>query len=121
MDKKRIKKILPPEDLKGFEDFIEGQSGDTNFLPRPNKKETSFEHFTFLSNDAERLLCLKELLMEKLPFTSKYDQSDSLIQAQKNELAQVKKTLFDLCQKPDSAYMRSLEEVFDSFFGPPPV
>ena len=71
MDKKKLKN-LEEDDIKGFEEFIEGQPSESTFLPRGvggNKKnEVGFEHFTFLSNDAERLTRLKNLLGQKLPF-----------------------------------------------------
>ena len=71
MDKKKINPALPPEDLKGFEEFIEGES-DRTFMGKghPSKKEVSFEHFTFLTNDSDRLIKLKNLLTEKLPCPS---------------------------------------------------
>jgi hypothetical protein len=121
MDKKRLVKNLPPEDLKGFEEFIDGQSNDTNFLPRGNsvKKEAGFEHFTFLSNDATRLNKLKDLLMDKIPFATKHEQGDKLIQSQQKEIVLLKKNLFEICNKPGSAYRKSIQEIFDSFFAPP--
>lgn len=123
MDKKRLIKVLPPEDLKGFEEFIESQPGETSFLPRPsaivgNKKETSFEHFTFLTTDAERLLRIRNLAREKLPFSAKYEQGKTLIQLQSEEIVLLKKKLFQICDNPGSPYMKSIEETFDSFFNP---
>lgn len=119
MDKKRLVKTLPPEDMKGFEEFIDGQPSDSNFLPKQNKKEVSFEHFTFLTNDATRLSKLKDLLMEKIPFATTYEQGDQLIKDQLAETTLLKKHLFELCNKPDSAYRKSVQEIFDSFFEPP--
>ena len=124
MDKKRLIKNLEPEDLKGFEEFIEGQPSDTNFLPRgvggtSKKNDTSFEHFTFLTNDSVRLAKLKLLLSEKLPFSSKFDQSDKLIREQAAELALMKTKLFEACDPKDSPYRKSLQEIFNSFFEPP--
>lgn len=121
MDKKRLVKNLPPEDMKGFEEFIDGQSSDTNFLPRGNstKKEAGFEHFTFLTNDAVRLQKLNDLLMDKIPFAAKHEQGEQLIQAQQKEIMLLKKNLFEFCNKPKSAYRKSMQEIFDSFFAPP--
>jgi len=121
MDKKRLVKTLPPEDLKGFEEFIEGQSVDSSFLPRGNtpKKDFSFEHFTFITNDATRLNKLKDLLMDKIPFASKHEQGEKLLQEQEKEVMLLKKHIFELCNKPESPYRKSIQEIFDSFFGPP--
>lgn len=120
MDKKRLIKTLPPEDLKGFEEFIEGQPSDSSFLPKqPNKKEVSFEHFTFLTNDAERLVRIKNLLMDKLPFASRHEQGDKLLAQQKEEISLLKSKLFTLCNEKESAYRKSTREIFDSFFAPP--
>ena len=114
-------KTLPDEDLKGFEEYIDSQSNDTNFLPRGNaaKKDVSFEHFTFLTNDSSRLTKLKDLLMEKIPLASKHEQGEKLIQNQQKEILLLKNNLFDHFNKPKSAYRKSIQEIFDSFFSPP--
>ena len=123
MDKKKLKN-LEQDDIKGFEEFIEGQLQDTSFLPKgaggsSKKNESGFEHFTFLTNDAERLSKLKSLLSEKLPFSSKFDQSAKLIKDQKEEISLLRKNLFQLLDEQGSPYRKSLSEVFDSFFEPP--
>lgn len=121
MDKKRSQKDLPENDLKGFEEFVDGQSSETNFLPRGNaaKKDVGFEHFTFLSNDSVRLSKLKDLLMEKIPFASKFEQGEKLEQVQQKEIELLKKNIFQVSNKPNSAYRKSMQEIFDSFFAPP--
>lgn len=118
MDKKKPSQQVP-EDLKGFEEFIEGQGTDTGFLPKQPKKEVSFEHFTFLTNDATRLTKLKDLFMDKIPFAARYEQGEKLIQDQQKEVQLIKKHLFEHCQKIDSSYRQSLSEIFDAFFSPP--
>lgn len=122
MDKKRLVKSLSPEELKGFEEFIDGEPSTSNFLPRGNpKKETAYEHFTFLSNDATRLIKQKNLLMDKIPFASQYEQGDKLILDQQKEILLLKKSIFEICNRSQSAYRKSLKEVFDSFFEPPRI
>jgi hypothetical protein len=119
MDKKRPGKSRPPEDLKGFEEFLEGQSSETNFIPRgntPAKKEISFEHFTFLTNDSIRLNKIKDLLMVKIPFAARHEQGQFLIAEQTRELELLRKHLFENCHRPDSAYRKSLSEILDTFF-----
>lgn len=118
MDKK---KNLPGEDIKGFEEFIDGQSSDDHFLPRGNaaKKDVGFEHFTFLTNDSERLTKIKDLLMDKIPFATKFNQSQKLINEQKAEIKLLQKNIFGICNRNNSGYRRSMGEIFDSFFGPP--
>lgn len=123
MDKKKLKN-LEQEDIKGFEEFIEGQSQESSFLPKgavgnSKKNEAGFEHFTFLTNDAERLSKLKSLLSEKLPFTAKFDQSAKLIKDQKEEISSLRKNLFQILDEPGSPYRKSLAEIFNSFFEPP--
>lgn len=122
MDKKKLVKSVLPEDLKGFEEFIEGEPKDANFLPRGvgggTKRETNFEHFTFLTNDAERLSRLKRLLSEKLPFAGKHQQGAMILNAQKNDLKVMRRKIFEEANRPGSGYRSSLSEIFDSFFGP---
>ncbi|HXH76504.1 MAG TPA: hypothetical protein VNJ08_16150 [Bacteriovoracaceae bacterium] len=119
MDKKHLLKVLPPDDLRGFEEFVEGQS-ENRFLPKPppggTKKETSFEHFTFLTTDAIRLSRLNVLLNEKLPFAAKYEQGNWLLKEQREEIQELQKKLFAACDQATSPYRRSMQETFDSFF-----
>ena len=124
MDNKKPTRNAESDDLKGFEEFIDGQSSDSNFLPRgvtgnSTKKETGFEHFTFLMNDSARLSKLKSLLTEKLSFVSRFDQSSKLIQEQNEELELMRQKIFEINDQPGSAYRKSLKEIFDSFFEPP--
>jgi len=120
MDKKRLVKSMTPEEMKGFEEFIDGEPSTSNFLPRGSpKKEVAYEHFTFLSNDSTRLIKQKNLLMDKIPFTEKYEQGEKLIQDQQKEIILLKKSIFEICNRPQSAYRKSMSELFDSFFEPP--
>lgn len=123
MDKKKFKH-LESEDLKGFEEFIEGQPSEGSFLPRgvgggTKKNEVGFEHFTFLTTDSDRLMKLKFLLSDKLPFSAKFDQSAKLIRDQNEELKVLRKKLFDFLDKKGSPYRKSLSEVFNNYFEPP--
>lgn len=121
MDKKRLVKTLSPEELKGFEEFIDGEPSTSSFLPKGNnpKKEAAFEHFTFLTNDSTRLQKQKALLMDKIPFATKHEQGDKLIHEQQKEIMLLKRNIIEICNKPQSSYRKSLHEVFDTFFEPP--
>lgn len=121
MDKKRLFRSYPAEELKGFEEFIESQPDDSNFLSQGNnhKKESSFENFTFLENDSNRLKKLKDLVMDKIPFAMKFEQGEELFKQQQDEIDLLKKDLVEVCNKADSPYRESLREIFDSFFAPP--
>jgi hypothetical protein len=126
MDKKRLIKSMEPEDLKGFEEFIEGHPTDSTFIARgvgggSKKNEAVFEHFTFLINDAERLAKLSSLLGQKLSFSAKFDQGAKLIQDQKTEVNLLQRKMFQLMDSADSGYRKSLGEILDSFFSPPQV
>jgi hypothetical protein len=124
VSKKRVPKISDQNEVKGFEEFIEGGPHDSHFLPRglggsARKNEAGFEHFTFLSNDSSRLEKLKELLNEKLPFSAKFDQSQKIIKEQQEELTLLKKKIFEQLDKENSPYRKSLREIFNGYFGPP--
>lgn len=120
MDKKKFPVKNGPEDIKGFEEFIEGEQ-DRSFMGRgnPAKKEVSFEHFTFLTNDSERLSKLKNLLTDKLPFMAKFPQGESILEDQNEELAGLREELLEFNDARGSNYRKSLEEVFDIYFNPP--
>ncbi|MFY7992264.1 MAG: hypothetical protein ACOVP4_03145 [Bacteriovoracaceae bacterium] len=118
MDKKKLVKSAPPEDLKGFEEFIESQSNDTSFLLKnpPAKKEVSFEYFTFLTNDAYRLKKINQLVSEKLPFMRHHEQGLTLLSRQQEEVERVRRSVVSLLKSPTSSFHLSLRDIFDSFF-----
>ena len=122
MDKKKNIKAPPEDDIRGFEDFIEGAADDVSFMTNKGispKKETSFEHFTFLTNDSARLFKLKNVLSDKMPFMTKYSQAKELVKEQLEENNLLRQKIFELSDKPESNYRKSLKDVFDSFFNPP--
>jgi hypothetical protein len=121
MDKKQLLKTLSGDDLKGFEEFIDSRPEETNFNLKGNsglKKEGSFEHLSFLTNDSNRLLRIKLLLAEKLPASRKYNQGRQLIGMQEEEIELLQKKLSLYFNSEDSTYIKSLKEVFESFFPP---
>lgn len=113
MDKKR-----PVDDVKGFEDFIDGEN-DKSFMGKSSgsqKKDINYENFTFLTNDAERLSRLKNLLTEKLPFASRFEQGNQILKDQKAEVQELKNRIFLTSDQEGSPYRKSMGEIFDSFF-----
>ena len=118
MDNKRVLKNLPEDEVKGFEEFIEGQPDDSGFSSRNSKKDTSIEHFTFLTNDSMRLMKIKELVTEKMPFSHKHEQGQELVNGLEAEKVILKKNLFDFFKQSQSGYQKSVGEIFNSFFGP---
>ena len=121
MNKKPNGKKEPPEDLRGFEEFLEDYPVEKPFLPRGvgggTKKEVSFEHFTFLTNDNERLHNLKHLLSTKIPFSRKYEQGKKIIEEETDEIKQLRDQLFEIQDEENSRYRMALNEIFKSFFG----
>lgn len=105
------------DDVRGFEEFIDAEA-DKSFLGKPQgtKRETSFESFTFLSNDGDRLMRVKNLLSEKLPFVSKYGQGEELLERQTDEIADLREKIFTISDQKNSPYRRSLGEIFDSYY-----
>ncbi len=118
MDKKKLVKTADPDDIKGFEEFIESQSSDTSFLLKSPqiKKEVSFEYFTFLTNDTYRLKKVNRLVSEKLPFMRHHEQGLTLLSRQQEEVEKVRKNVVTLLKSPQSNFHQSLKYIFDSFF-----
>lgn len=118
MDKKKIIKATDPGDIKGFEEFIDAQPADTSFLLKaPTQgKQVSFEYFTFLTNDADRLKKINRLVSEKLPFLRHHEQGLTLLSKQQEEVELVKKSVVTLIKSPQSNFHKSLKEIFDGFF-----
>jgi hypothetical protein len=117
MENKNKSKNSAQEDLKGFEDFMEGQNEDVGQL-KVQKREGNFESYNFLENDSKRLNKIKNIMSQKIPFLSKYDQSSRLILEQKIEIEILKNKLNEIFQQQSSGYQKSIKEVFDSYFGP---
>lgn len=118
MDKKKLIKSTSPDDIKGFEEFIESQPNDASFLLKApqTKKEVSFEYFTFLTNDAYRLKKVNRLVSEKLPFMRHHEQGLTLLSRQQEEVDRVRKSVVTLLKSPQSSFHQSLKDIFDSFF-----
>ena len=117
MDNNNKSKKTAQEDLKGFEDFMEGQNDQAGQL-KLQKREGNFESYNFLENDSKRLNKIKNIMSQKIPFLSKYDQSSRLILEQKIEIEMLKNHLNEIFKLESSGYQTSLREVFDSYFGP---
>jgi hypothetical protein len=122
MKKKNKSPLGNTQDLRGFEDFIkEVPSSDSMTSMRgvsglSNKNDSNFENYTFITNDAERINKLNNLLKDKIDFLTRFDQSGKIIQKQKKDILELKDNLFTISDKENSAYRRSLSDVFDTFF-----
>ncbi len=117
MDNKKSTKSDHEGDLRGFEDFIESIPSEQKSQPTGLKKnDNGFEHFTFLSNDGVRLEKLKVLFNEKLPFSSKFDQSKKLITDQLEEISILKERLYSSSDRAGSPYRKSISDIFNSYF-----
>ena len=116
MDKKKIHKPNQPDDLKGFEEFLEradptpGQ-GENN----PNKN-VGGENYTFLEHDNIRLRKTADLLAGKLPTMKEKSQGEKIIETQRKRNAQLKAELFQLLCTPDSPLEKSLSAIFNPIF-----
>ncbi len=117
MDNKKNIKNNVEDDLKGFEDFMDSIPSETKSQHGVQKKnETNFENFTFLSNDGARLEKLKVLFNDKLPFSSKFDQSKKLITDQREEISILKERLYSTANREGSPYQKSISEIFNSYY-----
>lgn len=117
MDKKKLLKMLPIDEARGFEDFIEGQPNDGNFFAKnSSKREYTFEHFTFLTNDSNRLLKLKNALTMKVPFSARFDQSAEILREQREDISFMREKIFDICDQEGSPFQKSASELFDGCF-----
>jgi hypothetical protein len=114
MNKKKV-----PDDLKGFEEFIESEP-DKSFMGKPQggPKKDSVEHMTFLTNDANRLNKARELLADKIPFATQFEQGKQLLKDQKQEMDELRKRIFALSDEKGSPLRRNLAEIFNSFYKP---
>lgn len=120
MNKKTKHQENEEENLRGFEEFIEGQAEiSRNQKTSGNiskKNDAEFEHLTFITTDSVRLTKIKNLLKEKVPLLSKFDQSDNLLSKQKNLREELKDQIFSFVNNDKSSFQKSMSEIFDSYF-----
>ena len=114
MDKKKILRSAAPDDLKGFEEFLD-QSSDGVFQDRSGKN-IGGESLTFLQNDNIRLKKVASLVANKLIIVKNHEQGPRIIEHQKNLNSKLKNELFTVLHKPDSPLQKTLGSVWDSFF-----
>jgi hypothetical protein len=118
MDKKSSKN-QESNDLKGFQDYIDDLASKPSGQKLGNlskKAEGQFEHYTFLINDGNRLKKIKQLYGEKINFSANFDQGIKIIQLQKEEIEDLKNKIFDKMNSSNSGYLKSVSEIYDSFF-----
>lgn len=114
MDKKKILRQASPDDLKGFEEFLE-HAPDSPAIDK-NPKNLGGESLTFLLNDNERLKRVALLVADKLPVLKAHEQGPKIIEHQRNLNQQLKNELFKLLSPPESPLQQSLAQLWDSFF-----
>ncbi len=117
MDKKKLLNPRNSDDLKGFEDFIDGVT--ENSTQEKNPKSAGGEALSFILNDNERLKKLSQLVSDQLPLARNHSQGERIIEHQRNLNRQLKHQLFAMLNPPDSTLQKSLTEVWDRFFNSP--
>lgn len=118
MDKKKLHKANVPDDLKGFEEFLEHAepSAPTATVDSNPGKNVGGENYTFLEHDNIRLRKVAELMAAKLPTMKTKSQGERLIEEQRKRNAQLKLELFQLLSAPDSPLEKSLAAIFNPVF-----
>lgn len=114
MDKKKLLNPKNADDLKGFEDFLEGVTESSG--PDKNPKSAGGEALSFILNDNTRLKKLSGLVSDQLPLAQHHSQGDRIIEHQRNLNRQLKHQLFAQLNPADSTLQKSLSEVWDRFF-----
>lgn len=114
--KNNNKNILNSFEIKGFEEFAKDLEMNFKDSSKKNIKETSFEALTFLKDDETRLGKVKNLLVHKIPFAMKYDQFNTIVKLQQDELNQIKNEIFQFSEDENSGFKKSLSEIFDQYF-----
>jgi coproporphyrinogen III oxidase-like Fe-S oxidoreductase len=106
------------EDLSGFQDFIDETRKEIQVKEslKESKNPKNFDQKAFLSHDEIRLKKLKDLFEKKIPFMNKFNQGDTIIKKQNEEILHFKKNIFQLTDQADSPFRKSLREIFDRFF-----
>jgi hypothetical protein len=112
------KKRGDPNDLVGFEEFIESMDHSPGFADRIVIKKDNIqpEFMTFIMNDQVRLKKLTNLVGQRFPIYKKFPQSHNLIQDQQQQLNTLKAELIETLKKEHSPLQKSLQEVFKCFF-----
>jgi hypothetical protein len=110
------RKIKNPEDLKGFEEYLES----LNFSPlkiNENKRlDENFELYTFLELNNLRISKILDLFSHQIHTIKNYPQDIGLvIKAEANNMA-LREKIHKKLLKKDSNYYKHLEHLFNRFF-----
>ena len=116
MDKKKIHRANHPDDLKGFEEFIDHTEPAPAGVDSNPNRNVGGESYTFLENDFNRLKRLSNLMAGKLPLINDKTQGERLIEQQRKRNAQLKAELFQVLSAPNSPLEKSLAAIFNPIF-----
>lgn len=110
------KKIKNPEDLKGFEEYLETLNYFSSPLKENKRLEENFELYTFLENNNHRITKILDVFNYQSQIIKNYPQDIGLIiKAEANNMALRDKIQKKLLKK-DSNYLKHIEFLFDRFF-----
>ena|SRR3989344_3803127 len=111
------KKIKNPQDLKGFEDFIEYLYGSTELsIGTTRKAEDNFELYTFLEQNNARLENLSELLSSKLEMVKSHPQDSQILVKQESHNRELKDKILSHLLKESSIFEKHLFAIFNNYF-----
>ena len=115
MDKKKLHRSNQPDDLKGFEEFLD-QVVESRPVETGTAKNVGGESYTFLENDNIRLKKVARLVADKLPLMKQHSQGEKLIENQRRRNALLKAELFKQLGATGSPLEKSMAQVFNAFF-----
>ncbi len=114
MDKKKLLNPKNTDDLKGFEEFIDGVSDGP--AQDKNPRIVGGEALSFILNDNIRLKKISQLVSDQLPLAKDHSQGERIIEHQRNLNRQLKNQLHAILNAPDSTLQKSLSSIWDNFF-----
>jgi hypothetical protein len=109
-----------PNDLVGFEEFIESLDAGPAFVDRITiRKDNAPDYYTFILNDQSRLKKIATIIGQRLPLYKKFPQSQTFIQEEQQKVTALKAELIDILKRENSPLQKSLAEIFNCFIKKP--
>ncbi|MGK0367898.1 MAG: hypothetical protein ACI9QD_001038 [Thermoproteota archaeon] len=110
-----VKKTDDEDDLIGFRDLFKDEKG----LQGPKRKRattSSLELLSLLNHDSKRLDKLIQFFDFGLNNMTQFDQTQTLIQKQRDENFSHRSELYRVFRTKDSSMVKNLTDIFDNHF-----
>lgn len=111
------KKNNPPDDLIGFQEFIDSSDMNLNQIKRPERAiNENYSLLTFLESESNRLGKTIQICEEQAFILKEYQQHTSILKKQDQMINKNKAIIVELLKRKDSPLSKNLKELLSLHF-----